>query len=175
MATNDSSGFCISYSVRDAGDKGLGVFTKQSVKRGSIIWRHLRDRFSVYDESSFKEYMGKLSRSEAIYELEHMFSLVEFPDFVILVHDHGVLINHSNDPNVAMNNTVGNAESTGKHSAQNKQDVEDALQDDHFALIAEKDMNDGDELTMNYNIGLEDPLYFAELWDKYEISEPWLS
>ena len=37
-----------------------------------------------------------------------------------------------------------------------------------------RDLKDGDELTMDYNIGIEDPPYYEVLCEQYEISEPWL-
>jgi hypothetical protein len=30
------------------------------------------------------------------------------------------------------------------------------------------------EITMDYNIGIEDPPYFDALYEHYDISEPWL-
>lgn len=35
-------------------------------------------------------------------------------------------------------------------------------------------MKDGDELTMDYNIGIEEPPYYEVLCEQYDISEPWL-
>ena len=51
--------------------------------------------------------------------------------------------------------------------------VEDALLDEWFSLIAKQDLEPGDKLTMNYNIGIEDPPYFDALYEHYDISEPW--
>ena len=49
-----------------------------------------------------------------------------------------------------------------------------ALLKNRFALIASQDLKEGDELTMNYNIGIEDPPYYEVLCEQYDVSEPWL-
>ncbi|MGB5326469.1 MAG: hypothetical protein WBN40_13760 [Pseudomonadales bacterium] len=48
------TGFRFLYSVEKTGDKGLGVFAREPIKKGSIVWRHFPDTFVVYDEHSFK-------------------------------------------------------------------------------------------------------------------------
>ena len=174
MASKDNTGFCIPYTVRDIVDKGLGVFANTPICKGTILWRHVPGQYAVYDERSLKEFLGQLSHSEVVYELTHMFGLPEFPEYVIRIFDDGVLINHSRQPNTAMNNVAGDNEIPYNTSPQDSQDVEDALLNDRFALIAIQDINVGDELTMDYNICIEDPLYYDALYEQYEVSEPYL-
>jgi SET domain-containing protein len=175
MASNDNSGFCIPYTVRDTVDKGLGVFANAPIRKGTILWRHVRGQYAVYDERSLKEFLGQLSHREVVYELTHMFGLPEFPDYVIRILDDGVLINHSRQPNTAMNNVARDNEVPYNTSPkEDAQDVEDALLNDRFALIAIQDMNVGDELTMDYTTCIEDPSYYDALYEQYEVSEPYL-
>jgi hypothetical protein len=128
----------------------------------------------VYDESSLKEFLAKLSRSDVVYELEHMFGTPEFPDYIIRVLDDGVLINHSRQPTVAVNNGSGDNGISYNTSSQDVQDVADALLNDHFALIATQDLKVGDELTHDYDIGVEDPPYYDALCEQYDVTWPWL-
>jgi len=174
MVNNDSSGFCIPYTVRDTADKGRGVFADEPVRKGSILWRHVRGQYAVYDERSLRELLASLSRSEVVYELTHMFGLPEFPGYMIRVFDDGVLINHSSQPNVAINKDYADKEMPYNTSAHNVQEVEDALLNDRFSLIAAQDLEVGGELTHDYNIGIEDPLYYDALCDQYEVSWSWL-
>jgi len=174
MASTDNSGFCIPYTVRDTIDKGRGVFADTPVRKGGIIWRHVRGQYAVYDEHSLKRLLATLSHSDVVYELTHMFGLPEFPGFIIRVFDAGVLINHSHQPNVAINNTNGNNEMPFNTSAKNVREVEDALMNERFSLVAARDLKPGEELTMDYNIGIEEPPYFDALYEQYEILEPWL-
>jgi len=143
------------------------------IRKGAILWRHVRGHYAVYDEHSFMEFMAKLSRREVIYELEHMFGIPEFPGYIIRVFDDGVLINHSNRPTVVMNNAFGDNEIPYNTSAQDVQEVEDALLNDRFALIATQDLKAGDELTHDYNIGIEDPPYYDAMCEQYNVSWPW--
>ena len=174
MTSKDKSGFCIPYTVRDTADKGRGVFADSPVRKGTILWRHIRGQYAVHDEHSLTEYLAKLSRSDVVYELTHMFGLPEFPGFIIRVFDDGVLINHSQQANVAMNNTNEGNEMPFNTSEQDVRGAEDALLDERFSLIAKQDLEAGDELTIDYNIGIEDPPYFDALYEHYDISEPWL-
>ncbi|MBW2542813.1 MAG: SET domain-containing protein [Deltaproteobacteria bacterium] len=174
MASDDIDGFCIPYTIRDTADKGRGVFADAPVRKGTILWRFVRGRYAVYDERSLREFLAPLSRSEVIYELEHMFGAPEFPGYVIRVLDEGALINHSSQPNVAVNGIVSDDEIPYDTSVQNARDVEDALLNDRFALVAIRDLEVGDELTHDYNVGVADPPYYEALREQYDLSDPWL-
>lgn len=173
MATNDESGFCVPYTVRTTPDKGRGVFADAPIREGAILWRHVRGQYAAYDERSLQEFLAKLSHSEVVYELTHMFGLPEFPGYVIRVFDDGVLINHSRQPTIVINSCCGGDEIRYDASPQDVQSVEDALVNDRFSLIATQDLTVGDELTQDYDIGIEDPPYYDALCDQYNVSEPW--
>lgn len=162
------------YTVRVTSDKGRGVFAETPIPKGTILWRHVRGQYAVYDECSLKEMLARLSRSEVVYELEHMFGLPEFPGYIIRIFDDGVLINHSRQPTLAINNGSEDKKTPYDTSPQDVQDVEKALLSDRFALIAAQDLEPGDELTLDYNIGIEDPSYYDVLCEQYHVSEPWL-
>ena len=174
MASNDKTGFCVPYTIRDTPDKGRGIFVDAPIPKGTILWRHVRGQYAVYDERLLKELLVKLSRSEVVYELEHMFGLPEFPGYIIRVFDDGVLINHSREATVAMNHGSKDNEIPYDISPQGVQDVEDALLNDRFALSAARDLIAGDELTHDYNNDVEDPSYYDALCEQYDVSWPWL-
>jgi SET domain-containing protein len=177
MASDANSGFCVPYTVRVTPDKGRGVFADAPIRKGTILWRHVRGQYAVYDERSLNEFLASMSRSEVIYELTHMFGISEFPGYTIRVFDDGVLINHSRQPTVVMNKGSGEnaiAYDTSAQDVQNVQEVEAALLNDRFALIAAQDLKVGDELTHDYNIDVEDPPYYDALCEQYGVSWPWL-
>jgi hypothetical protein len=164
----------VPYTVGVTPDKGRGVFADAPIRRGTILWRHVRGQYAVYDERSLQELLAKRSRNEAVYELTHMFGIPEFPGYVIRVFDDGVLINHSRQPTTVMNNDSGENEIPYDTSPQDARDVADALLNDRFALIATQDLKVGDELTQDYTIGIEDPSYYDALCEQYDVSWPWL-
>jgi len=174
MAGNDNTGFCIPYTVGDIVNKGLGVFSNAPIRKGTLLWRHVPGQYAVYDERSLKEFLGQLSHKDVVYELTHMFGLPEFPDYVIRIFDDGVLMNHSRQPNTAMNNLAGETEIPYNTSPKDAQDVEDALLSDRFAVIAIQDINTGDELTMDYTVCIQDPSYYDVLYEQYNVSESFL-
>lgn len=173
--TNSNSGFCIPYTVHGTSDKGLGVFAGATIRKGTVIYRNLQGQFKVYDECSLKKCLAQLSHNEVTYELTHMFGIPEFPGYIIRFFDDGVLINHSRQPNMEMNNSSGENENLYSTSPQGIQDVEDHLLSDRFALIAIQNVEAGDELTLDYNNCVEDPLYYDDLCEQYGISESYLN
>ena len=174
MASHDNGGLCVSYTLRETPDKGWGIFAAAPIAGGTILWRHVPGHYAAYDERSFMEYIAKMSPSEVAYELEHVFGLPEFPDYLIRVFDDGVLMNHSSEPTVLMNNVHGAREMAYKSSPESAREVEESLLSDRFALIAARDVAMGEELTHDYNVGVEDPSYYDALCEQYNVSWSWL-
>ena len=174
MTKHCQSGFCIPYSVRETIDKGRGVIADSSVSKDTIIYCNLLDQFKVYDECSLKKHLASLDRQDAIYELTHMFGLPNFPEHVIRFLDDGVLINHSSEPNIALNSHAGDDTKLCKTLPIDKADVEYALLNIRYGLIAISDIKVGDELTMNYQDFTEDPSFYNDLCDQYGVSESYL-
>ena len=174
MEQSKNTGFCIPYTVKDTPEKGRGVFADTAVSEGTVLWRHERGLYAVYNELLLRELFANMTHSEVVYELTHMFGLPEFPGYVIRVFDDGVLINHSRQPTVAMNYVAADFQLPYDESTHKVHDVEEALLNDRFALIAACDIKGGEELTMDYNIGTEEPSYYEALWERYGVEEPWL-
>ena len=91
------TGFRFQYSVEKTEDKGLGVFAREPIKKGSIVWRHVPGLFVVYDEHSFRAKIEKMPPADVVYELTHVHGLEDFPGCLIRALDDGVLINHSSE------------------------------------------------------------------------------
>ena len=171
MERNNDSGLCIPYTVHMTPDKGRGVFAAAAIRKGTIVWCHLAGQYVVHDEHTLRKLIAKSSHSDAVYELTHIFCVAEFPGYMVRVFNDGVLINHSEQPNLATNNR---AKGYKIPKIDSPQDVAEALLDSRFSLIASKDINAGDELTLDYNSDPEDPLYYETLCDEYRVSWEWL-
>ena len=174
MASPDDGGFFVSYTVRETPDTGRGVFAAAPIAGGTVLWRHGLGHYAAYAERSFMEYIAKMSPSEVAYELEHVFGLPEFPDYLIRVFDDGVLMNHSSEPTVLMNSASGAREIPYNSSPESAREVEESLLSDRFALVAARDVAMGEELTHDYNVGVEDPSYYDALCEQYNVSWSWL-
>jgi hypothetical protein len=168
------NGFRFLYSVEKTDDKGLGVFTSEAIKKGSIVWRHVPGLYVVYDEHSFKEMIEKMSPAEVVYELTHCFGLADFPGCVIRVLDDGALINHSSNANLATNNASPASASLNANSRDYLHKVTKALLDDRYALVATRDIERGEEYTNNYIADCAEPPYFDILVEQYGVSEDYL-
>ncbi len=174
MATDKKNGFCFPHVVKKTADKGLGVFAAEAIKQGSIVWRHVPGQYIVYDEQTFKAAIEKLTHDDAVYELTHIFGLKELPDCLIRIYDDGVLINHSDNANLATNNSAAIKTPLDVTSSRYIQNVSKALLDDRYALVATRDIENGEEFTNNYAAEVADPPFYDILYEQYGVSEDYL-
>lgn len=167
-------GFCFLYEVKEAPGKGLGVFSKQAIKKGSIVWRHVSGQYCVYNEQTFKALLANMTHEEASYELKHVFGLADFPDCLVRVFDAGVLFNHDSDRNLITNNQTALKSTLDSESAHYIQNVTDALLNERYAMIATRDIEVGEEFTNDYEEEVDDPPFFDILYKQYGIEDPYL-
>lgn len=168
------TGFCVSCAVAPSPGKGLGVFTRESIARGRIVWRHNRGAFTLYDEAAFKTLIADMSDDQIVFELTHVHTFEEFPGCLIRALDDGIRINHSSDPNLATNKPEPAAPILDPTAADYLPQVALALADDRYSLIALRDINAGEELVNDYNEDAEGPAFFDALCDHYNVTEDYL-
>lgn len=171
---NIETGFLYQYSIEKTEDKGLGVFAREPIKKGSTVWRHVSGLYVVYDERSFKAKIENMSSADVVYELTHVFGLADFPGCLIRVFDDGVLINHSNDANLVTNNSAPASISFDVNSRTYLHNVTEALLDDRYVLVATRDIERGEEFTNDYSADVVDPPFYDVLYEQYGVSESFL-
>ena len=168
------NGFRFLYSVEKTEDKGLGVFAREEIKKGSIVWRYVPDLYVVYDEHSFRAKIEKMSPTDVVYELTHVFGLEDFPGCLILALDDGVLINHSSDSNLVTNNSAPASTSFDVNSRRYLHRVTEALLNDRYSLVATRDIESGEEFTNDYSVEDDCPPYYDVLYEQYGVCEDFL-
>jgi hypothetical protein len=171
---NRETGFFFLYSVEKTEDKGLGVFAREPIKKGSIVWRHVPGVFVVYDERSFRAKIEKMPPTDVVYELTHVFGLEDFPGCLVRALDDGVLINHSRNPNLVTNNAAPASTSLDINSRGNLHKVAEALLDDRYSLVATRDIESGEEFTNDYSVEDDCPPYYDDLCEQYGVCEDFL-
>jgi hypothetical protein len=169
------NGFHFPYMIKETSDKGLGVFAGKAIGQGSIVWRHVPGQYLVYDEQTFKALIAKMSRAEVVYQLTHVFGLKDFPGVLIRILDDGVLINHSSNANLATNNTVAAHKSSDVTSPRYLRNVAEALLDVRYAVVATRDIEKGEEFTMDYVADVLEPPYYDVLFEQYGVDEDYLN
>jgi SET domain-containing protein len=95
----------------------------------------------------------------------------EFPEYMIRVFDDGELINHSDQPTLLTHTRSGYDEGSPAISAK---DVSTALLGGHFTLVAARDIEETEELTLDYNDDPEGPEYYDALCKQYGVKWDWL-
>ena len=174
MGPETPSGFRVHIEVMETADKGLGVFTAETIKKGDIVWRHVPGNYTVYDEHMFRSFIGGLTNEEAEYQLTHMFGLMGVSDCVIGIHDAGALINHSNPANLATKNPRPIETGVDTTPGTYIRDVSAALLDDDYALVATRDIESGEELTTDYRAECHEPAWFNSVHEQYGVVETYL-
>ena len=168
------TGFRFQYSVEKTEDKGLGVIARETIKKGSVVWRHVPGVFVVYDERSFRAKIEKMSPADVVYELTHVHAFEDFPGCLIRALDDGILINHSSDPNLFTNNAAPARTSFDINSRGYLHKVTEALHDDRYSLVATRDIESGEELANDYSVDDECPRYYDALYEQYGVCEDYL-
>ena len=169
------TGFRFQYNVEKTEDKGLGVFARETIKKGSTVWRHVPGVFVVYDEHSFRAKIEKMPPADVVYELTHVYGLEDFPGCLIRAFDDGVLINHSRNPTLVTNNAAPTSTSFDVNSRRYLHKVTEALLADRYALIATRDIEKGEEFTNDYVADVLDPPYYDVLFEQYGVDEDYLN
>ena len=171
MSSSDIHGLCIPYVVRTTPNKGRGLFANEVIHERTTVWRHVAGQYAVYDEHSLKALLSNMSDSEAVYVLGHIHCMPEFPEFMVWVFDDGELINHSDLPTLLTQTGRGYDEVSAATSIK---DVSTALLGNQFTLVAARDIDEGEELTLDYNDDPEGPQYYDALCEQYGVTWEWL-
>jgi hypothetical protein len=175
LVADNTLGFRFPYSIEKTNDKGLGIFSSEAIKQGSIVWQHVQGQYVVYDEQSFRAAIEQMSHAEVVYELTHVFGLKEFPGCLIRILDDGVLVNHSSNANLATSNATARYTWPDVASPQYLRDVTVKLLDDRYTLTATRDIEKGEELTIDYSVDVVDPPYYDVLFEQYGINEDFMN
>lgn len=171
MVSNESTGMCISYTIRETPGKGRGLFADAFIPEGTTVWRYVSGQYEVYDEKSLKSLLSNMPDDEAVYVLEHIHCMPEFPEYMIRVFDDGELTNHSDRPTLLTLTRPGYDEVSAITSTKA---VSTVLLGDHFTLVAARNIEEGEELTLDYNEDPEGPEYYDALCDQYGVKWDWL-
>ena len=132
-----TTGFLIAYEV-----KGLGVFAKKDIPKGTMTWRPTLVKKLSQEEVYAR--LESMTREEAQIFLKHGFVMPSEDDKLsINPEDDGRLTNHSSNPN------------------------EQVLEAGKEAFAA-RDIKAGEELTIDYS-ELASPQWYKELCQKYDV------
>lgn len=168
------TGFLVRYGVEESAGKGLGVFARERIARGTVVWRHVPGVFTVYDEPGFRAKIATMPPEQVVYELTHVHALEDFPGCLIRALDDGILINHSGDPTLVTNNAAPATGTPDPNAPDYLQRVREAITNDRYSLIATRDIAAGEELTNDYNAEDACPPFYDALYVQYGVREDFL-
>lgn len=128
----------------------------------------------MYDEHSFRAKIEKMQPADVVFELTHVHGFEDFPGCLIRALDDGILINHSNEPNLATNNAAPASISFDVNSRRYLHKVTEALLDDRYSLVATRDIQSGDEFANDYFADDDCPPFYDVLYELYGVCEDFL-
>jgi SET domain-containing protein len=132
-------GFQIPYEVRHTIDRGNGLFTAESLSKGTLIWRLVPKANALVfrGETELRAYLATLSSDDERRDfVDHTF---HYAGCVIYILDDGKLMNHDQTPNV--------------------------ISDQGGNVYALRDIQAGEELLENYG-SYEHPKWYYNLHDE---------
>jgi SET domain-containing protein len=130
------SGFQVEYEIKES-PFGLGIFAKQFIPKGALIWKYHRgvnvNSYKSIDEVKVR--LSQLSKDEQEFFMSHVYL---YDGYMNEILDDGKMWNHSESPN----------------TGQSIQDLQST-----FAI---RDIEPGEELLDDYGV-YEYPDWFVEL------------
>lgn len=162
-------GFYVPYEVRDAGSgKGNGVFAKEPIAAGTLIWHGDDDVCRWYSESEFRALLPTLSSDEIRYKLNHAYAMseVNHEKIIELPRDAGS-VNHSSQPN-SVTPYVYEAQ-TGRRVDPSQWPLPAGQRVYLYnACVALRDIAAGEELVENYH-EFHNPAWYVHLCREYGV------
>lgn len=126
--------------VSECKDKDCpGLFSLKAVRKGDIVWtvKMSELRNQVFDNiERFTTYINKLSHQDACQVLAHAVPGIDGKIYSVSMKSFLSYVNHSDDPTIISSNLV---------------ELLSNLNLITFDIIAAKDINEMDELTVDYN------------------------
>lgn len=117
--------FCIKAELRPSSTHGVGVFAKENVKRGTIVWKFERGLDVKMPIDKIKD----LTEGQKYHILKFFW---KSGDFFYSSCDISNYVNHSPNPNTAIKNIGEN--------------------DEDILIEALEDIKEGDEITQDYGL-----------------------
>ena len=92
------SGFKYKVYIHESKDKGLGIFTREFIPKGSLVWTLTDDNHLAFEKTDFIKHISKITDiPHKQYTLNHIYV---WKNKAILCLDNAELINHSSNPNL---------------------------------------------------------------------------
>ena len=85
--------FCVELDVKPSEVHGYGLFAKEKIKKGTVIWKSVKKFEKRVNENFYY----------TLNEVQKNFTDIYFPHYRCKLHifcDYSIFLNHSNSPNV---------------------------------------------------------------------------
>lgn len=92
-----STGFQYQVYIGETKERGRGVFTKEFIPKGSLVWTLVPSNYLSFTHSQLLEYLSDKSEEQKRFILNHIYI---YQSKAILCTDSAELVNHSSQPNL---------------------------------------------------------------------------
>ena len=135
----------VEYELKPDSYGRTGVFSKQFIKKGTLVWDISKSRSIIIPNNAVKPYINSLSQTSLLNCLKYAYFDNDWY-YVDLTIDDGRYINHSTTNNI----------------------VSDS--DNNNMIYATRDIMPNEELFNNYNMYGKQPKWYEELLNKNNIN-----
>ena len=143
----DAFGMCAPIEVRISSGRGLGLFAKEFLPKGTLIWKYEGSVIEIAQDK-IEERLAKYQNNEEICNLlDHAYA---WKDILCEIINDGNLFNHSIESNIGFGEAETNREN------------------DTYTI---RDIQPGEELVDNY-LSYDQPEWLKKIWEKYGVSNP---
>ena len=97
-----STGFQYQVYVGETKEKGRGIFTREFIPKGSLVWTLTNINHLSFTHSQLLEYLADKSDIEKKFIINHIYI---YQSKAILCTDNAELVNHSSQPNLCESDT----------------------------------------------------------------------
>lgn len=136
------SGFQYQVYLAETKDKGKGIFTKEFIPKGSLVWTLTNTNHVAFSPDEVAKHIKKMSLLSIKFFLNHIYC---WKGNAILCTDEAEYVNHSSEPNLCESEI-----------------------DERKGCWALKDIQPNEELLDSYK-SYETPQWYLNLCKKYEV------
>lgn len=160
------SGFKISYSILKDKYNGLGCFSNENIKSGTLVWKFNDANVSLWGLEYCKRIL-KTCDEDTIINILNTNYCITYNDTIYMVDlrlDDGRYVNHSSDPNILSGHEINQRLGIDKYTGN-----------ECFNSYAIKDIPIGSEICDDYNTYSETPLFIQCIEKKLNINNSYLN
>lgn len=141
----ENEGFKFKVELCKSPGKGLGVFAREFIPCGSLVWTLTDNNHRTFNEEELRKFVSDYP-DNAQFVLNHIYG---WRDIMVLALDDAAFVNHSTHSNLTVGHVYG-------------------VDDNEKGCFASRDIEPGEEILDNYSL-YSTPQWYLDLCKEYNV------